>query len=310
MTRLCCAWRVLLIQLERYQPFTRIGLMFSTPIAVEDDDDHRVKGELMSNIIALPSAALPVKTHYLHDVNNDSRTRLYFGYSAVASVTGAPVSQVKDAFRLAIHGPNWVHNRHTPAIMHVDEDEIQSTLLLLGYVGEWHEFPKRPSLAAFLSKRTGLLRSHPCIVFLRGYQIAISGGVLCDARNGGVVVDIDDAPGRRCRIHKVFVLTHRVPPKMVPSKSPSGVDPSVGLPKEAGLRKKQERLFREAVKIETFASRVKVENDEVFIKSKRYANWHYIGGLKSIQKSLLAQGGSFLHCHSEQATQYRSSMGL
>ncbi|HCD85523.1 MAG TPA: hypothetical protein DEQ45_17135, partial [Agrobacterium sp.] len=104
---------------------------FSAWFAVESDDDPRAQGDSMSNTIQHPSAIVAIKTHHLHDIDNDTKCRLYSGTVAMASITGASMSRVRDAVRLARHGAGWVDRRRAPAVTKTSGDEIESTLRLL-----------------------------------------------------------------------------------------------------------------------------------------------------------------------------------
>ncbi|MFK3692494.1 hypothetical protein ACI2J4_19750 [Agrobacterium tumefaciens] len=125
-----------------------------------------------------------------------------------------------DAARLARHGTGWVDRRRTPTITTTSDVEIESTLRLLGYVGEWHDLERRPTLAAYLKAGTGIQQSDPCIVFLGNHRVAISGELFSDVTNNGLMVDIDRARSRHKQVHRVFVLTHRIPATHIPLKTP------------------------------------------------------------------------------------------
>ncbi len=263
----------------------------------------------MSNIIYLPSVAAAVKTHHLHDVDNDTKSRLYPGTAAMASVTGASISRVRDAVRLVRHDAGWVNLRRAPAITRTFDGEIESTLRLLGYAGEWHDIAGRPTLAAYLKQRTGIQRSHPCIVFLP-HPVAISGGLFCDMTNNGLMVDIDRAPWRRKKVSGVFVLTHRVPATHIPSKTPSRAQPA-HLTKEQKQRANElDRLFRDAVKAETGATRIKVTATEVFIMRPGDAGWTWCGARDGVEDTLLKlQTHGWIHGNTDEAAAYRTTMG-
>ncbi|MDR6590088.1 hypothetical protein [Agrobacterium tumefaciens] len=264
----------------------------------------------MPNIIDLLSALGAIKTHHLHDVDNDTKYRLYSGATAMASITGASMSSVRDAVRLVRHGAGWVDRPRAPAVTKTSDDEIESTLRLLGYSGEWHDFKRRPTLAAYLKARTGIQQSHPCIAFLGNHRVAISGELFCDVTNNGLMVDIDRAPWRRKEVHRVFVLTHRIPATHIPSKTPSRVQ-SAHLTAEQKRRIKElDRLFREAVKAETGATRIKVTATEVFIIRPGDAGWTWCGARDGVADSLLKlQQHSWIGGNTDEAAAYRATMG-
>ncbi|MDS7594071.1 hypothetical protein [Agrobacterium tumefaciens] len=264
----------------------------------------------MPNIIDLPSALGAIKTHHLHDVDNDTKSRLYSGTAAMASITGASMSRVRDAVRLARNGAGWVDRRRAPAVTKTSGDEIESTLRLLGYAGEWHDIKGRPTLAAYLKARTGIQQSHPCVVFLGNHRVAISGGLFCDVTNNGLMVDIDRAPWRRKPVHRVFVLTHRIPATQIPSKNLQRVQPAHLTAEQKQRIKELDRLFREAIKAETGATRVKVTATEVFIIRPADSGWTWCGARDGVVDSLLKlQEHSWIRGNTDEATAYRSMMG-
>ena len=264
----------------------------------------------MSNIIQHPSAIVAVKTHHLHDVDNDTKARLYSGTVAMASITDASLSRVRDAVRLVRHGAGWVDRPRAPAITTTSDDEIESTLRLLGYAGEWHDIKGRPTLAAYLKARTGIQQSHPCIVFLGNHRVAISGELFCDVTNNGLIVDIDRAPWRRKQVHRVFVLTHRIPATQIPSRTLSRVQPAHLTAEQKRLIKELDRLFREAVKAETGATRIKVTSTEVFIIRPADTGWTWCGARDGVVDSLLKlQQHGWIGGNTDEATAYRSMMG-
>ncbi|WP_262576167.1 hypothetical protein [Agrobacterium tumefaciens] len=264
----------------------------------------------MSNIIQHSSAIVAVKTHHLHDVDNDTKSRLYSGTTAMASITGASMSSVRDAVRLARHGAGWVDRRRAPAITTTSGDEIESTLRLLGYAGEWHDFKGRPTLAAYLKQRTGIQQSHPCVVFLGNHRVAISGELFCDVTNNGLMVDIDRAPWRRKQVHRVFVLTHRIPAMPIPSKTLQRVQPAHLTTEQKRQIKELDRLFREAVKAETGATRIKVTSTEVFIIRPADSGWTWCGARDGVVDSLLKlQQHGWIGGNTDAAAAYRAMMG-
>ncbi len=264
----------------------------------------------MSNIIQHSSAIVAVKTHHLHDVDNDTKSRLYSGTTAMASITGASMSSVRDAVRLVRHGAGWVDRRRAPAVTKTSDDEIESTLRLLGYAGEWHDIKGRPTLAAYLKARTGIQQSHPCIAFLGNHRVAISGELFCDVTNNGLMVDIDRAPWRRKKVHRVFVLTHRIPATHIPPKTPSRVQPAHLTAEQKRRIKELDRLFREAVKAETGATRIKVTSTEVFIIRPADSGWTWCGARDGVVDSLLKlQQHGWIGGNTDEAAAYRATMG-
>ncbi len=264
----------------------------------------------MSNIIQHPSAIVAVKTHHLNDVDNDTKCRLHSGTVAMASITGEPMSRVRDAVRLNRHGAGWVDHRHAPAITKTHDDEIESTLRLLGYAGEWHDIKGRPTLAAYLKARTGIQQSHPCVVFMNNHRVAISGGLFCDVTNNGLMVDIYRAPWRRKEVHRVFVVTHRIPATPIPSKTLQRVQSANLTAEQKHQIKELDRLFREAIKAETGATRVKVTATEVFIIRPADSGWRWCGARDGVVDSLLKlQEHSWIRGNTDEATAYRSMMG-
>lgn len=162
--------------------------------------------------------------HQLRDVINDTKSRAFCGPTTVAAITGAPISEVRNAFRLVRHGPHWVDMARAPAICGTEPQETEKVLRLFGYTGIWKSVLGSPTMAAFLESRTGIMRTHPCAVFVTGHVVAVSGWQFCDTFSKGEVVEADDAPRRRARVDRVFIITGRVPPSAIPQKDYSAAE--------------------------------------------------------------------------------------
>lgn len=159
----------------------------------------------------------------LRDVVNDTRSRGFCGPTAVAAIVGQPISLVRDAFRLVRDGRNWINRDRAPVIRGTSRSDVRTVLELFGFTGHWHSIGHRPTLAAYLDERTGLARTHPCIVGLTGHWVALSGWQFCDTFSKGQVVDADIAPRRRARVRSVFIITgHCVPAADIPRKKYRG----------------------------------------------------------------------------------------
>jgi hypothetical protein len=148
----------------------------------------------------------------LRDVVNDTKSRAFCGPTAVAAIVGEPVSLVRDAFRFARCGAGWVKYDRAPAIMGTTHREVQLALELFGFTGYWQTIPDKPTLAAFLETREGRMRTYPCIVNVTHHWVVVSGWQFCDTFSKGMVVEADEAPRRRARVKKVFLINGRVSP--------------------------------------------------------------------------------------------------
>lgn len=180
---------------------------------------RRAPGQKPDATVAAPAVPAIVPGR-LHDVVNDTKSRAFCGPTAVAAITGEPVSRVRDAFRLVRHGAGWTEYDRAPSITGTRDYEVQRVLRLFGYVGSWRRIAGQPTLAAWLEGRTGVERTHPCVVHITGHWVAVSGWVFCDTFSKGQVVDADQAPGRRKRAKDVFVITSRCPPTAhIPTKA-------------------------------------------------------------------------------------------
>lgn len=260
-----------------------------------------VKPASKSSPVSAPK--LPaIRTSYLHDVVNDTKSRAFCGPTAVASITGEKVSRVRDAYRLVRHGPGWPNLPRAPAIMRAPLSETEQVLRLFGYVGVWHEVAGRPTLAAYLKGRTGVERTHPCVVLVTRHYVAVSGWLFCDTFSKGLVVDADAAPQPRKRVQKVFVITGRIPPAAhIPSKAPSPFQP-----RDKAARN-LDQLLRKAIKAETGGERVKITSDgDVHIRTSRYSDWDWIGGIENVQQSLLEPHG--VRGSTPEAAAYRAAV--
>lgn len=177
------------------------------------------KPGLKTSAIAMTSDRRPsLEGHLLRDVANDTGSCAYCGPTTVAAITGAPVSLVRDAYRFVRYGSNWVNRPRAPVIAGTYWHETEKVLRLLGFVGTWHTVDGSPTFAAFMEARTGVMRTHPCALFVTRHVVAVSGWQFCDTFSKGVVVEADDAPRRRTRVKRVFVITGRVPPSTIPRK--------------------------------------------------------------------------------------------
>lgn len=148
----------------------------------------------------------------LRDVRNDTRSRPYCGPTAIAAITGAPISMVRDAYRLVRFGGEWIYRPRAPAIIGTTYAEAEKVLRLLGFVGVWHRIDGAPTFAAYMQMRKGMQRTNASILFVTGHAVAVSGWQFCDTLSKGMVIEADDARGRRKRVREVFVITGRVPP--------------------------------------------------------------------------------------------------
>lgn len=260
-----------------------------------------------ANASVKPAASKPVpvigsiRTRYLCDVVKDTRSRLYPGTVVIASLTGVTVSQAADAIRQVRYGASWLDFSYTPPVKWVSAHEIEQALRLLGYVGQWRWFSDQPTLAAYLKSRTGVERDHPSVVFLSTHAVAVSGGVFCDVFSRGVVIDIDDAKGRRKKVSRVLVLTKRIAPSKIASRTPA--------PKK-GASSKLDRLFHEAIKAETNAARVKITPHEVFVIRPNETGWYWLGSRENVEDQILMpRSDNRLAGNTDAAAAYRAAMG-
>ncbi|ULJ72209.1 hypothetical protein [Rhizobium gallicum] len=245
-----------------------------------------------------------VKTRYLHDVDNDTKSRLYPGPGVISSITGVSLSEAHNAIRQVRYGSRWLDFPRTPPIKRTRDGEIEEALRLFGYDGYWRRLPDRPTFAAYLNGRTGMERDHPCVVFLSTHCVAVSGGVFCDIFSRGIVVDIDEAEGRRKKVGRVPVLTKRIAPSTITSREP------VSKAKKAGANSKRDQLFREAIKAETGATRIRITPNEVFVILPDQGGWYWLGSRDSLEEQILEpQRDGHLRGNTDEAAAYRAAMG-
>lgn len=262
------------------------------------------KGLGKAEVIKTAPSAGTVKLRHLNDVNNDTKSRLYPEPGVIASITGVSLSKVKDAIRQVRYGSRWLDFPRTPPIKRTSDGEIEGALRLLGYVGYWRHLPDQQTLAAYLNARTGVERDHPCVVVLSTHCVAVSGGVFCDIFSHGIVIDIDEAEGRRKKVSHVLVLTKRIAPTTIASRKP------VSKAKKTDANSKRDQLFREAIKAETGATSVKITPNEVFVILPDQSGWYWLGARDSIQQQILEpQRDGRLRGNSAEAAAYRAAMG-
>jgi len=175
----------------------------------------------MANILYLPSALGAIETGRLYGIKNDTETYVHADTGVIASVTGEPVSSVRDAARLVLFGSGWVNRPRPRFVGAMSDTAIEESLRVLGYIGQWHNAAARPTLAAYLKNRTHLHKTHPCIVGLTDRRVAICGDLYCDLTNRGRVIDVKKASSRRervKRVKRVFVVSHRILPMPIPQE--------------------------------------------------------------------------------------------
>jgi hypothetical protein len=172
-----------------------------------------------STLVPAAGSSPSLEGHPLRDVVNDTRSRAFCGPTAVSAIAGAPVSLVRDAYRLVRYGPRWVEKPRAPSITGTTYYETEKVLRLLGFAASWQPVAGSPTFGAFLETRSGGVRTHPCAVFVTGHVVAVSGWQFCDTHTKGAVVEADDAPRRRARVKRVLLITGRVPPSDIPRKN-------------------------------------------------------------------------------------------
>jgi len=162
----------------------------------------------------------------LQEAVNDEAAKPYCGATAIASITGLPISVCKNALRTARFGAGWVKRDRIPVIKGTRPHHVEEALRLLGYSGNWIHLFKRQTLAGWLEKRPQRMKDYPCLVGLTNHWVAVSGWTFCDTWTKGQVVDAEDAPHRRKWVERVFLVSGRVPAQEIPSKLPAAKDPA------------------------------------------------------------------------------------
>ncbi|WP_421927165.1 hypothetical protein [Neoaquamicrobium sediminum] len=159
---------------------------------------------------------------HLHFVENDTSSRAFCGPTALAALTGQPISVVRDACRMARHGNDWpARLPRAPRVRGVSNVVLEKALRLLGFTGRWVRVAGNPTLAAWLERRTREERYRPCIVNVTGHYVTVSGYEFVDTFTRGKVVDVGEAPGRRKRVQRVFIVTAKVTPTPIVTKKPA-----------------------------------------------------------------------------------------
>jgi len=137
----------------------------------------------------------------LHVVENDTKAKAFCGPTAIAAITGQPISVVRDACRMARHGADWPTKfLRAPNVKGMVNRELETALRTLGYVGRWMHVPGNPTFAAWLENRTGEQRCKPCVVNVTRHYVTVSGYEFVDTFTKGEIVDVYEAPGRRKRV--------------------------------------------------------------------------------------------------------------
>lgn len=158
----------------------------------------------------------------LHVVENDTKARAFCGPTAVAAITGQPISVVRDACRMARHGSDWPTKfQRAPRVKGMMNNELATALRILGFVGRWIRVSCNPTSAAWLEMRTAEQRSKPCVINVTRHYVTVSGYEFVDTFTKGEIVDVDEAPGRRKRVQHVFIVSGQIAPLPVVSKQPA-----------------------------------------------------------------------------------------
>lgn len=158
----------------------------------------------------------------LHFPENDTKAKAFCGPTSLMAITGRPFSVVRDACRMARYGMNWPSKfERAPNVRGVSNAVLERAFRILGYSGRWVEVPNRPTLAAWLDNRTDEERKKPCVVNVTGHYVTVAGFQFVDTFTKGQVVEIDEAPHRRKRVTRVFIIIGRVAPTPVVSKQPA-----------------------------------------------------------------------------------------
>lgn len=137
-----------------------------------------------------------------------------------------------------------------------------------------------------------------------GHCVAVSGGVFCDIFSRGIVVNIDEAEGRRKKVSHVLVLTKRIAPSTIASREPASKA------KKTDANSKREQLFREAIKAEAGATRIRITPNEVFVILPDQGGWSWFGSRDSLEEQILEpQLDGRLRGNTAEAAAYRAAMG-
>jgi hypothetical protein len=145
-------------------------------------------------------------------VTNDTHSRAYCGPTAVASITGEPISRVCDVFRTVRCGSEWPTWEFLPDVRATNSYHIEQVLRIFGYESQWHTIEGNPTLHAWLERRTGEMRTHPGIVIVTNHALAFSGQTTCDTHSGGWVISAEYAHYRLSRVKGALLISRRVPP--------------------------------------------------------------------------------------------------
>jgi len=143
------------------------------------------------------------------EVRNDTGQTLWCGPTAVAGITGRPISEIDKAFRLERYGRGVTRRKRQPKITRTGWGLISKVLLRYGLgihvhenfiicrrrcptLQQWHNgLPSRDSERLFL-------------VGLTAHWVLVKGGLFLDSHTEGKVVRFEEAPNRRCRVEIVW----------------------------------------------------------------------------------------------------------
>ena len=147
-------------------------------------------------------------------LKNDTRGRGYCGPTAVACITGKPLSKVLDTMRAARGRPGPVRGTG-PSLVGRSLDALgwSATPIRIHHPsgGGWSV---RPTVAAYLRSRTkDLMNVHLLMIVGTfsggGHWIVVKGRKMVDTFTKGEPVFISKAPHRRCRVHAVYRVTRK-----------------------------------------------------------------------------------------------------
>lgn len=144
----------------------------------------------------------------LGPINDDVRSRPFCGPTVISCITGAPVSTIRGIIRGGRVNATRSDGSAMP-VRGISPDELARCFLHLGFdcrlVEEFPPAPVRPTLAGLMQlRRRDDLDCY--VVGLAVHFVAVQGRMFVDTFTKGQPVPLRTAPGRRSRVHAVWLV--------------------------------------------------------------------------------------------------------
>jgi hypothetical protein len=150
----------------------------------------------------------------MRSLKRDVGGRAWCGPTAIGAITGEPLSKVREVLREAKGGQTikyrgkWGQTcERLRPVKGTTTGQVIRALAKLGWIASRISVPNEPTLAAFLRKRTPSLMNVHLLIEVTNHWVVVKGRKFVDTFTKGEPVFIGKAPGRRKRVHGVWIVT-------------------------------------------------------------------------------------------------------